>query len=149
MTDTPSSRDTGAATWDGIVVRSKVWVERDGIVLMSEYRARLLEAVAEQGSVAAAAEALGLPYRTAWKKLREMEGAAGAPLLQSGSGGAGGGQSILTEQAAEMLQAFRRLSDPVTEDVRDRFPSEAEHFGLATRNDEARSQPRAGSATIL
>jgi len=27
--------------------------------------------------IAAGAEALGLPYRTAWKKLREMEAAAG------------------------------------------------------------------------
>ncbi len=70
-----------------IRVRSKVWVERDGEVLISEYRARLLEAVARAGSVAAGAEAMGLPYRTAWKKLREMEAAAGVPLLDSGSGG--------------------------------------------------------------
>ncbi len=110
------------------VARTKVWVERDGVVLMSDYRARLLEAVEARGSVAAAAEALRLPYRTAWKKLREMEEAAGVPLLDSGSGGAGGGQSRLTEEARAMVEAFRRLSAPALEDVTGRFPAEAHHF---------------------
>ena len=112
-----------------IRVRSKVWIERDGEVLISEYRARLLEAVARAGSVAAAAEALGLPYRTAWKKLREMEEAAGVPLLESGSGGAGGGQSRLTPAAEEMVAAFRRLAAPVERGVGERFLDEARHFG--------------------
>ncbi|MEX1021687.1 MAG: LysR family transcriptional regulator [Dehalococcoidia bacterium] len=111
-----------------VVARSKVWVERDGVVLMSDYRARLLEAVEAHGSVAAAAEALRLPYRTAWKKLREMEDAAGVPLLDSGSGGAAGGQSQLTEAAREMVAAFRRVSDPVGDDVGARFDTETRHF---------------------
>jgi len=115
-----------------LVARSKVWVERDGVVLMSEYRARLLEAVAEHGSVARAANALGLPYRTAWKKLREMEEVAGEPLLDSGSGGAAGGQSHLTPLAVELLDAFRRVAGSVTEDVTERFASESGHFEVDT-----------------
>ena len=109
-------------------VRSKIWIERDGEVLLSEYRVRLLEAVARHGSVAAAAEALGLPYRTAWKKLGEMQDAAQVPLLESGSGGSGGGQSHLTAAAEEMVAAFRRLAAPVQEGVDARFTSEARHF---------------------
>ena len=69
-------------------VRSKVWIERDGAVLMSEYRARLLEAIMREGSVAAAADSLSLPNRTAWKKLREIEEAAGVKpvaLLEIGT----------------------------------------------------------------
>jgi len=109
-------------------VRSKVWIERDGQIVMSEYRARLLEAIEREGSVAAAADALGLPNRTAWKKLREIEEAAGTALLDSGSGGAAGGQSRLTPAAEEMLVAFRRIADPVDEDVQERFMEEQEHF---------------------
>ncbi len=109
-------------------VRSKVWIERDGQIVMSEYRARLLEAVEREGSVAAAADVLGLPNRTAWKKLREIEAAAGTPLLDSGSGGASGGQSKLTAAAEEMLAAFRRVADPVDEEVQERFLDEQEHF---------------------
>lgn len=119
-----------------LVARSKVWVERDGVVLISDYRARLLEAVATHGSVAAAAEALRLPYRTAWKKLREMEEAAGEPLLQSGSGGAGGGQSQLTPVAREMVEAFRRLTAPLEDEVASRFASEESHFTAHEVSDE-------------
>lgn len=108
--------------------RSKVWIERDGEIVMSEYRARLLEAVSREGSVAAAADTLGLPNRTAWKKLRELEAAAGTPLLDSGSGGAAGGQSRLTPAAEEMLLAFRRIAAPVDDDVQERFADEQEHF---------------------
>lgn len=110
--------------------RSKVWIERDGKVVISEYRARLLEAVAERGSVAAGAEALGLPYRTAWKKLREMEAAAGIPFLESDSGGTTGGHSTLTPQAREMLAAFRRISAPLSGDVGRRFEAEEGHFAI-------------------
>ena len=109
-------------------VRSKVWIERDGAIVMSEYRARLLEAVAREGSVAAAAEALGLPNRTAWKKLREIEAVAGTALLESGSGGATGGGSRLTPAAEEMLLAFRRVAGPVDDEVQERFAGEQEHF---------------------
>ncbi|MEX2374502.1 MAG: LysR family transcriptional regulator [Dehalococcoidia bacterium] len=110
------------------MARSKVWLERDGVVVMSEYRARLLEAVAEHRSVAQAAEALGLPYRTAWKKLREMEAAVGEALLESDSGGASGGQSSLTPLAVDLVASFRRVAGSVSEDVTERFASEAAHF---------------------
>jgi molybdate transport system regulatory protein len=109
-------------------VRAKVWVERGGEVVMSEYRAMLLEAVEEAGSVSGAAERMRLPYRTAWKKLREMESAAGVPLLVSDSGGASGGGSALTPAAREMVAAFRRMATPLTEDAAERFLDEAEHF---------------------
>ena len=108
--------------------RSKVWIERDGTVVISEYRARLLSAIVEHGSVAAAAQAIGLPYRTAWKKLREMEEAAGITLLESDSGGTAGGASRLTQAARELLEAFRRVSEPVASEVRTRFEVEQSHF---------------------
>ncbi len=96
-------------------VRSKVWLERDGEVVISEFRADLLQAIADTGSVASAAERLGLPNRTAWKKLRHMEEAAGVSLLDSGSGGSSGGGSELTSAARELLSAFQRLNSPVSE----------------------------------
>lgn len=111
-----SPRDSAPADGDGAIeVRSKVWLERDGEVVISEFRADLLRAIDETGSVAAAAERLQLPYRTAWKKLRRMEEAAGRPLLASGSGGTDGGGSVLTPAARELLEAFQRLNQPVSE----------------------------------
>ncbi len=129
MDSAPEPREPGhTSAPTGIRVHTKVWVEREGEVVMSEYRARLLDTIARTGSVAKAAEEMHLPYRTAWKKLREMEAAAGVALLISDSGGAGGGQSSLTADAEEMLAAFKRLSKPIGEDTRERFQDEATHF---------------------
>jgi len=110
-------------------IRTKVWIEaEDGRVLMSEFRAELLEAVALHGSVAAAARAMRLPNRTAWKKLNEMEAAVGASLLTSESGGAAGGRTQLTDSARDMLDAYSRVSTPVATDVAARFEGERAHF---------------------
>ena len=51
--------------------RSKVWLERDGQVVLSDWRVELLETVEATGSLARAADQLGVPYRTAWYKLKE------------------------------------------------------------------------------
>ncbi len=111
-----------------LTVQAKVWVEREGEVVISDFLAHLLELVAEHGSLAAAAAALGLPNRTAWKKLREMEGAAGVALVSSASGGSGGGGTELTQAGAGLVAAFRRVADPSMADVRDRFAREIDHF---------------------
>ena len=113
MSDAASDRRSDAGT--PIEAHAKVWLERDGEVVISEFRAALLHAIAEEGSVASAAVRLRLPYRTAWKKLREMEAAAGVALLDSGSGGSHGGGSALTPVARELLSAFQRLNDPVSD----------------------------------
>lgn len=109
-------------------LRVKIWLERGDAVVLSEYRAQLLEAIAVHGSVAAAAAALHLPVRTAWKKLREMEEAAGIPLLESGSGGSTGGGSTLTLHAQAMLGAFRRITGPATVAAEQGFADERRRF---------------------
>jgi len=108
----------------GFEVRTKVWIERAGAVVISDFLAELLEAVAEHGSVAAAADALDLPYRTAWKKLREMETAAGVPLVESTSGGRDGGQTRLSDAATSIIEALHRISDPATTLAQERFDAE-------------------------
>ncbi len=109
-------------------IRSKVWLERDQQVLLSDFRATLLERIDALGSVSAAAQDLDLPNRTAWKKLQEMEAAAGFTLLHSSSGGAGGGASRLTPDARAMLAAFHRVADPAAGLVTERFADEGRHF---------------------
>lgn len=124
----PKSQPPGSPQPDPLRLRVKVWLERGDDVVLSEYRAQLLEAVAERGSVTAAAEALSLPVRTAWKKLREMEAAAGIPLLESGSGGTTGGGSTLTPEAHAMVEAFRRVAGPASDAAERGFADERRRF---------------------
>jgi molybdate transport system regulatory protein len=105
-------------------VRSKIWVERGGEVLLSDWRVDLLEAVEETGSLAGGAAKLGVPYRTAWERVKETEGRVGMRLLETESGGAEGGGSRLTEEARDLIARFRRISAGVAELVERRFREE-------------------------
>jgi len=129
---------TDTLNTSGFEVHAKVWIERGGAVVISDFLAGLLEAVEEHGSVAAGAQALGLPYRTAWKKLREMETAAGFTLIESTSGGSSGGQTILSPEASRLIEALHRISDPTTTIAQARF--DAELSQLTRAGDDAASR---------
>lgn len=105
-------------------IRSKVWVEREGRVALSSWRIELLDSIEETGSLSAACERVGVPYRTAWYKLREMENGLGVKLLATQSGGAEGGGSSLTPEGREIVERFRRASRGIADLVKARFASE-------------------------
>ncbi len=87
----------------------KLWVEANGKLALSDYRIRILEIVEERGSLADAAAELGLSYRRAWGKVKEMEGNLGFRLVTSQVGGAGGGHTGLTPAGRELLARYRRF----------------------------------------
>jgi len=101
--------------------RVKLWLERRGLIILSEYRVRLLEHIAETGSLAQAAERMGLSYRRAWGKIKEIEANLGAPLVRSQKGGAGGGRTRLTGEGARLIEAYRRFEKAVEADVRKEY----------------------------
>jgi molybdate transport system regulatory protein len=112
------------ASSDALEVRSKIWIERRGDVVLSEWRVELLEAIDAHGSLSRAAEALAVPYRTAWERVKETEAELGVRLLESESGGADGGGSRLTPEAREFCRRFRRVSSGIQEVVSRRFAAE-------------------------
>ena len=97
--------------------RLKLWLERDGRIVMSDYRLRLLQLVAETGSLADAAQQMDLSYRRAWGKVKELEHNLGIPLLRSTPGGTGGGHSEITPEGLDLLRRYaefqRRAADAV------------------------------------
>jgi molybdate transport system regulatory protein len=105
-----------------------VWVERGGQVIVSEWRMQLLAAVDATGSLTRAAEQVGVPYRTAWTKLKEIEERLGIRLLDTQSGGAAGGGAQLTGEARELVARFRRVLGDVPEQIEQRFDAELRAF---------------------
>ena len=97
--------------------RCKLWLEKDGKVTMSDYRLRLLQLIDETGSLSAAAEQLGLSYRRAWGKVRDLEEHLGAQLVDSASGGVSGGGSRLTSEGVDLMRRYRRFSETAREAV--------------------------------
>jgi molybdate transport repressor ModE-like protein len=102
--------------------RLKVWIEtEDGRVALSEWRVMLLQAVAEHGSLVAAARSLGVPHRTAWQRIQEMESSLGVRLLETVSGGVGGGQSRLSPAAQDFVKRYEALRTGLDDLVGERF----------------------------
>jgi molybdate transport system regulatory protein len=97
--------------------RIKVWVEHEGGLVLSDYRVRLLELVAETRSLAEAAERMGLSYRRAWGKLKEIEANLGTKLLASTAGGSGGGHTELTPAALDLVERYNRFRSRVSQFV--------------------------------
>lgn len=86
-----------------------LWLRQaDGARLGGE-RLRLLELIDELGSIAAAAKALGMSYRAAWDAVNDMNNLAEAPLTRRSPGGRDGGGTRLTDQARQLLSAWRAM----------------------------------------
>jgi molybdate transport system regulatory protein len=101
--------------------KSKVWLERAGRPVFGDGKARLLEQIDRSGSLAAAAQALGMSYRGLWGRLREMESRLGFKLVARTAGGPGGGGSRLTERGRDLLARYRRFRRGINAHVDGRF----------------------------
>lgn len=98
-----------------------LWLEVDGEVVLSIWRARLLQAIQETGSISAAAIQLGIHYRTAWQKINEMETRLGEKLVETQTGGSGGGGAVLTPLAQAYLDKFNRFSGTITDAIQTQY----------------------------
>jgi molybdate transport system regulatory protein len=83
------------------------YVGSDGVTLDARDVA-LLRAIESQGSLNAAADALGRSYAHAQRRIVELEEAFGS-LVERHRGGSQGGGSELTDGAHELLAAFDRV----------------------------------------
>ena len=72
-------------------------------------KADLLEAIAETGSISAAARSMDMSYRRAWLLVDVMNRSFKEPLVLSAAGGSHGGGAQLTETGAAVLSRFRKM----------------------------------------
>jgi molybdate transport system regulatory protein len=98
-----------------------LWIEKDGQVVLSVWRVQLLEAVAETGSISAAAVKMNIPYRRAWDKIHECEERLGVKLVETHVGGTDGGGSRLTRTAADYIRRFRQFASGIEGKVNQQF----------------------------
>lgn len=89
--------------------RFKIWGEVDEQPLLGPGRCRLLSAVQATGSINSAAKEVGISYRRAWARIREMERLLGYSLIASKRGGRSGGGTILTPKAIRLMKRYEEL----------------------------------------
>ena len=101
--------------------KMNLWIEKDGVVVLSAWRIRLLEAIEAAGSITAAAEQLKVPYRRAWEKLQEIEQGLGVKVVDTAVGGTHGGGARLTPAGRRAVEQFRQFAEGFEEEVAQRY----------------------------
>ena len=101
--------------------RSNLWIEKDGEVVLSQWRVNLLRTIDQTGSINAAAEKMKVSYHRAWEKLHEMETRLGVALVETQTGGVHGGGARLTPDARDYIARFERFCQGMDELVARRF----------------------------
>jgi len=75
----------------------------------------LLKAIDETGSISAAAQRMGISYKTAWDRLERLTNLSKQPLIQRTAGGSRGGGSTLTDYGRDILNGFSALKQEHSE----------------------------------
>ena len=86
-----------------------LWMGRDEDVQISDVRISLLEKIGESGSITQAAKAVGISYKTAWDAVDAMKNLSGEALVESLTGGKGGGGTRLTEAGQQLVKTYRMI----------------------------------------
>lgn len=79
--------------------------------LLGEQRVRLLEAIAEHGSISQAARHVPLSYKAAWEAVQAMNNLADRPLVDRSAGGRDGGGTRLTDHGRRIVALYRAMED--------------------------------------
>jgi molybdate transport system regulatory protein len=85
-----------------------IWMGRDDAQI-NDVRISLLEQIGKSGSITQAAKAVGVSYKTAWDAVDDMKNLSGEPLVESLTGGKGGGGTRLTEAGQKLVQTYRLI----------------------------------------
>ena len=72
-------------------------------------KVRLMELIAEHGSISAAGKTMGMSYRRAWLLVDEINKIFRSPLVEKQMGGTGGGGAVLTKFGQDVVQRFRAI----------------------------------------
>ncbi|MDR3418709.1 MAG: LysR family transcriptional regulator [Nevskia sp.] len=97
----------------GVCAQARLRIMRGDDIAMGPGKADLLQAIADSGSISAAARALGMSYRRAWQLVETMNACFDPPLVRPSKGGRGGGGAELTPQGQAVLAAYRKLQGEV------------------------------------
>jgi molybdate transport system regulatory protein len=85
----------------------KIRILIGAVVAIGPGKADLLQAIARTGSISAAAREMKMSYRRAWLLVEAMNAAFRQPLVETLTGGEGGGGARVTQLGEEVLRRYR------------------------------------------
>ncbi len=90
-------------------IDGRFWLTKNGQSFLGSGRIELLEQIEKTGSMNAAAKAMKMSYKAAWERVNQMNKLADAPMIEKVKGGKGGGGTVLTSHAHELIKTFKRF----------------------------------------
>lgn len=105
-----------------LFVRTKTWIENDqNDLLFGKGKTEILELIQQEGSIAKAAEKMGLNYKKAWTHIKILQNNIADELVVTQKGGSGTGGTSLTQKALELTDKYRQLQKDIETFANKRF----------------------------
>jgi len=92
-------------------IKSKIWIESNGKILLGEGRVQLLKAIKETGSLSKAAKKLKMSYKKAWGLIDAVNSIAEKEVVIKNIGGKSGGGTTLTEYGDSLIDTFEKINE--------------------------------------
>jgi molybdate transport system regulatory protein len=93
----------------GAAVLPRLRVLCGGEIALGPGKARLLQGIADLGSLSAAARALDMSYMRAWRLVHTMNACFREPLVELSRGGREQGGATLTATGSRVLELYREM----------------------------------------
>ncbi len=94
-----------------IRLRPRIYIGKD--IALGPGKIDLLEMVGQTRSISAAARALGIPYKKAWLLVDSLNQGFGRPVVDTATGGKGGGGARLTPLGQELVSRYAALEQRI------------------------------------
>jgi molybdate transport system regulatory protein len=90
-------------------VQFRLRISKGDDIAIGPGKVDLLEAIAETGSITAAAKKLGMSYRRAWMLVDTMNRCFKSPIVEAEAGGKRGGGTRLTPTGRDVVRLYRAI----------------------------------------
>lgn len=91
-------------------VDGNIWIKKDGLNFIGKGRIKLLQNIQIYGSISKAAKHMKMSYKAAWDSVDIMNKLSNNPLVTKVAGGVGGGGTVITSYAKELICSYEEVS---------------------------------------
>ncbi len=105
-----------------VKARARIRVQLGSAFAIGPGKADLLQAIAETGSISAAARQMDMSYRRAWLLIDTMNRCFREPVVDTATGGKGGGGAQITSFGRTVLKCYRTMEARATASIAKLMP---------------------------
>lgn len=92
-------------------IKSEIFLNKDDKNFIGKGRIELLENIEIYGSISRAAKNMKMSYKAAWDSIDSINKLSPSALVTKVSGGIGGGGTVITAYAKELIQTYKEIQE--------------------------------------